>query len=69
MTKSELIDNLAMKHTHLIFKDVEFSVKKILEQMAESLAQGERVEIRGFGSFTLHYRAKKQAVIQSPVKL
>jgi len=59
MTKSELIDTLAMKHTHLVQKDVELSVKIILEQMAQSLANGERIEIRGFGSFSLHYRAPR----------
>ena len=59
MTKSELIDMLAMKHTHLVQKDVELSVKIILEHMAQSLASGERIEIRGFGSFSLHYRAPR----------
>ena len=59
MTKSELIDLLAMKHTHLVQKDVELSVKIILEHMAQSLANGERIEIRGFGSFSLHYRAPR----------
>jgi integration host factor subunit beta len=55
MTKSELIDVLASKLSHRSLKDVDFSVKNILDQMAESLAQGERIEDRGFGSFTLHY--------------
>jgi integration host factor subunit beta len=59
MTKSELIDTLAMKHPHLVLKDVELSVKIILNHMAESLAQGERIEIRGFGSFSLHHRAAR----------
>jgi len=59
MTKSELFDLLAMKHTHLVQKDVELSVKIILEHMAQSLANGERIEIRGFGSFSLHYRAPR----------
>jgi len=59
MTKSELIDTLAMKHTHLVLKDVELSVKIILEHMAQSLASGDRIEIRGFGSFSLHYRAPR----------
>ena len=59
MTKSELIEQLAMRHTHLNSKDVELSVKIIINQMAESLASGERIEIRGFGSFSLHYRASR----------
>ena len=52
MTKSELIDTLAQKLNHLTYKDVEFSVKTILEQMAQTLATGGRIEIRGFGSFS-----------------
>jgi len=56
MTKSELIEQLSIKHTHLVTKDVELSVKIIIEHMAQSLANGERIEIRGFGSFSLHHR-------------
>ncbi len=59
MTKSELIDLLSSKHTHLGRKDVELSVKIILEHMAHSLSSGERIEIRGFGSFSLHYRPSR----------
>ncbi len=59
MTKSELIELLTKKQTHLAYKDVELAVKCILEQMSRSLASGERIEIRGFGSFTLHYRAPR----------
>ena len=59
MTKSELIDSLAIRLTHLGHKDVELSVKVLLEQMSQSLANGERIEIRGFGSFSLHYRAAR----------
>ena len=56
MTKSELIENIARKQKHLLAKDVELAVKHFLELMSESLANGERIEIRGFGSFSLHYR-------------
>jgi len=59
MTKSELIDRLAVIHPHLAHLDVELSVKSILEQMSSSLSSGERIEIRGFGSFSLHYRAPR----------
>jgi len=59
VTKSELIELLTKKQTHLAYKDVELAVKCILEQMSRSLASGERIEIRGFGSFTLHYRAPR----------
>lgn len=56
MTKSELIELISQKQKHLSYKDVEFAVKTMIEQMAQSLASGERIEIRGFGSFSLHYR-------------
>lgn len=56
MTKSELIEILARKQAHLAYKDVELSVKTLLEQMSEALSSGERIEIRGFGSFSLHFR-------------
>ena len=56
MTKSELIEILATKNSHLNHKDVELAVKSLLEQMSMSLATGQRIEIRGFGSFSLHYR-------------
>lgn len=56
MTKSEMIDLLAQRQKHLTYKDVEFAVKTMIEQMAQNLATGERIEIRGFGSFSLHFR-------------
>lgn len=56
MTKSELIERIAARQTQLSAKDVELAVKTILEQMSQTLASGDRIEIRGFGSFSLHYR-------------
>jgi integration host factor subunit beta len=56
MTKSQLIANLAARHTQLVAKDAELAVKVILDAMAQSLAEGQRIEIRGFGSFSLNYR-------------
>lgn len=56
MTKSELIELLAARQVHLKSDDVDMAVKTVLEQMSASLANGERIEIRGFGSFSLHYR-------------
>jgi len=56
MTKSELIEVLAQRQNHLTYKDVEFAIKVMIEQMAQTLATGDRIEIRGFGSFSLHYR-------------
>lgn len=59
MTKSELIEALAEKHSDLPLKEVEAAVKSIIDNMAETLSSGERIEIRGFGSFSLHYRAPR----------
>lgn len=56
MTKSELINTLAEQLKHLEQADVELAVKQVLEQMTGALAHGDRIEIRGFGSFSLHYR-------------
>ncbi len=56
MTKSELIETLAKSQPHLAIKDVELAVKCIVDQMCETLASGDRIEIRGFGSFSLHHR-------------
>jgi integration host factor subunit beta len=56
MMKSELIERIARKQSHLAYKDIELAVKSLLEQMSNSLSTGERIEIRGFGSFSLHYR-------------
>ena len=59
MTKSELIERIAAQQQQLSQKDVELAIKTMIEQMAETLAQGNRIEIRGFGSFSLHYRAPR----------
>lgn len=56
MTKSELIELIASKQHQLSAKDVELAIKLLLDHMSQSLALGERIEIRGFGSFSLHYR-------------
>ncbi|HEU0198672.1 MAG TPA: integration host factor subunit beta [Nevskiaceae bacterium] len=56
MTKSELIEVLASKQTHLTYKDVELTVKLILDRVVRALAEDDRIEIRGFGSFAMHYR-------------
>ncbi|NIB42077.1 integration host factor subunit beta [Pseudomaricurvus alkylphenolicus] len=59
MTKSELIERIAEQQDQLSLKDVELAVKLMLEHMSQVLAAGERIEIRGFGSFSLHYRAPR----------
>ena len=56
MTKSELIEIIAAKQQHLSHRDVEYAVKTMIEHMVQTMASGERIEIRGFGSFSLHYR-------------
>jgi integration host factor subunit beta len=60
MTKSELIEAIALRQTQLSTKDVELAVKTILEQMSHALSGGGRIEIRGFGSFSLHYREPRR---------
>lgn len=59
MTKSELIDKLSSHQRHLAHLDVELAVKSVLEQMSAALSGGDRIEIRGFGSFSLHFRAPR----------
>ncbi|WP_281272028.1 integration host factor subunit beta [Marinomonas pollencensis] len=59
MTKSELIELLIDQQSHLPVKDVEEAIKTMLDHMSDALSNGERIEIRGFGSFSLHYRAPR----------
>jgi len=54
--KSELIELIAEKQKHLSFQDVEDSVHCILDHMSEALEKGQRIEIRGFGAFSLRHR-------------
>ena len=60
MTKSELIELIAARQTQLSSKDVELAVKTVLEHMSSTLEEGERIEIRGFGSFSLHFREPRR---------
>ena len=60
MTKSELIELITAKQKHLPAKDVELALKQMLEIMSDALAAGERIEIRGFGSFSWHFRPPRQ---------
>ena len=59
MTKSALIERIVEQQDQLSAKDVELAIKTMLEHMSSTLAAGERIEIRGFGSFSLHYRAPR----------
>ncbi|MBK6630917.1 MAG: integration host factor subunit beta [Betaproteobacteria bacterium] len=56
MTKSELIAKLAGRFPQLVAKDADYAVKMILDAMTSALTRGDRIEIRGFGSFALNYR-------------
>ncbi|MFB3100394.1 MAG: integration host factor subunit beta [Gammaproteobacteria bacterium] len=64
MTKSEITKTLARRLTHLVFADIELAVKMILDQMTSTLSSGERIEIRGFGSFDVHYRPPR--IVRNP---
>jgi len=59
MTKSDLIDMLAAEQPQLVYRDVELAVKGLLERMSRALVEGERIEVRGFGSFSLHHRPSR----------
>ena len=59
MIKSELVARLAERNPHLYLRDVELVVSTIFEQISVALARGERVEIRGFGSFSVRHRAAR----------
>jgi len=61
MIKSQLIESLAAKMTHLPEKQVNDGINVILGLMSEALVKGQRIEIRGFGSFSLHYRPPRNA--------
>ncbi|MDR1462366.1 MAG: integration host factor subunit beta [Azoarcus sp.] len=56
MTRSELVARLAARFPQLVVKDTDCAVKTVLESMIDALANGDRIEIRGFGSFSLNYR-------------
>ena len=59
MTKSELIEKIAAQQEQLPPRDVELAVKMILEKMTQALVHNQRIEVRGFGSFCLHFRAPR----------
>ena len=59
MIKSELVARLAERNPHLYLRDVELAVSTVFEQVAAALARGERVELRGFGSFSVRHRVAR----------
>jgi len=72
LSKSLLIEQLAAKRKQIALKDVESAVKIILDSMVDTLDQGRRVEVRGFGSFSLHYhkpRVGRNPKTGDPVEL
>ena len=56
MTKSELIQKLAERNPHLFLRDVEKIVDTVFDEISDTLAQGDRVELRGFGAFSIKHR-------------
>ncbi len=64
ITKSELIERISARQSHLLVKDVDSAVKHILEYLSKSLGVGKRIEIRGFGSFSL--RQRKARIARNP---
>jgi integration host factor subunit beta len=60
MIKSQLIQRIATDNPHLYHRDVEKILDVILDEIVEALARGDRVELRGFGAFTVKYRAPRK---------
>ena len=56
MTRSDLVNQLAERFTQITVKDTEYAVKTVLDAMSDALARGHRIEIRGFGSFSISRR-------------
>lgn len=56
MTRSDLVEELAARFVHLNHRDAEFAVKAILDAMSDAMVRGHRIEIRGFGSFSINRR-------------
>jgi integration host factor subunit beta len=59
MTRSDLVEALATRFSQLTHRDAEFAVKAILDAMGEALVKGHRIEIRGFGSFSVNRRSPR----------
>ena len=56
MTRSDLVEELAARFAQLTHRDAETAVKTVLDAVADALVRGHRIEIRGFGSFTVNHR-------------
>lgn len=62
MTKSELVERIASRMPNLTIKDVDKIVNVIFQRMTQALADGDRVEIRGFGAFSVRLRKPRIAI-------
>ena len=60
MTRSDIVDALAERFVQVPYRDPEFAVRSILDAMNEALVRGNRIEIRGFGSFSVNHRLPRQ---------
>lgn len=61
LIKSQLIAEIAQELSHLPEKDIALAINSIIEQMSSTLSRGGRIEVRGFGSFSLHFRPPRKA--------
>ena len=59
INKKDLIEIIANEQEQLPYKDIELAIKTIIQSMMDSLKKGKRIEIRGFGSFSLRYRKSR----------
>lgn len=59
MTKSELIQRLAERNPHLYLRDIEKIVETVFDEISAALAKGDRVELRGFGAFSIKHRESR----------
>jgi integration host factor subunit beta len=59
MTRSDLVETLAIRFSQLTHRDAEYAVKAILDAMGDALVKGHRIEIRGFGSFSVNHRSPR----------
>ena len=60
MIKSELVETIAERHPHLYQRDVENIVAAILDEITDALSRGDRVELRGFGAFSVKHRPARK---------
>ena len=59
MTRSDLVEELAARFSQLTHRDAEYAVKTLLDAVGDALVRGNRIEIRGFGSFSVNHRAPR----------